>query len=284
MERGDYARPQRALRRARARHGRDRERARPPRLPRVRLHVLQLPRLHEAGGAARVADAASRPSTCTRTTRSASARTARPISRWSSSPRCARSRTSTACGRRDANETALAWKFALEQTETPTALVLSRQGLPIVSRDDIPDDAIDRGAYVLRDSSNGEPDVILIGTGSEVHICSARRRAARGGRRSPRAWCRRPASTASPSRTTTTATASSRAACGRASPSRRPRHLAGAPGSERMGTRSAMTTFGAVGAPARPLRALRLHPGEGGRARTRGRRARVRARLKGVRR
>src|SRR4051794_2794623 len=73
----------------------------------------------------------------------------------------------------DANETALAWKFALQQTETPTALVLSRQGLPIVSRDDIPDDAIERGAYVLRDPSDGEPDVILIGTGSEVHICSA---------------------------------------------------------------------------------------------------------------
>jgi transketolase len=72
----------------------------------------------------------------------------------------------------DANETALAWKFALEQTETPTALVLSRQGLPIVSRDDIPDDAIERGAYVLRESENGDPDVILIGTGSEVHICS----------------------------------------------------------------------------------------------------------------
>jgi transketolase len=73
----------------------------------------------------------------------------------------------------DANETALAWKFALEQTETPTALVLTRQGVPIQSPDDIPDDAIHRGAYVLRDSSNGEPDLILIGTGSEVHICSA---------------------------------------------------------------------------------------------------------------
>ena len=71
----------------------------------------------------------------------------------------------------DANETALAWKFALAQTETPTALVLSRQGLPIQSPDDIPGDAIDRGAYVLRESSNGEPDLILIGTGSEVHIC-----------------------------------------------------------------------------------------------------------------
>jgi transketolase len=71
----------------------------------------------------------------------------------------------------DANETALAWRFALAQTETPTALVLSRQGLPIQSPDDIPDDAIHRGAYVLRESSNGEPDLILIGTGSEVHIC-----------------------------------------------------------------------------------------------------------------
>jgi transketolase len=72
----------------------------------------------------------------------------------------------------DANETALAWRFALEQTDTPTALVLTRQGIPIVSPDDIPDDAIERGAYVLRESSDGEPDLILIGTGSEVHICS----------------------------------------------------------------------------------------------------------------
>jgi len=71
----------------------------------------------------------------------------------------------------DANETALAWRFALAQTETPTALVLSRQGLPIQNPDDIPDDAIERGAYVLRESSNDEPDLILIGTGSEVHIC-----------------------------------------------------------------------------------------------------------------
>ena len=71
----------------------------------------------------------------------------------------------------DANETALAWRFALEQSETPAALVLTRQGLPIQSPDDIPHDAIHRGAYVLRDASNGEADLILIGTGSEVHIC-----------------------------------------------------------------------------------------------------------------
>jgi transketolase len=72
----------------------------------------------------------------------------------------------------DANETALAWRFALAQTDTPTALVLTRQGIPIANPDDIPDDAVERGAYVLRESSNGEPDLILIGTGSEVHICS----------------------------------------------------------------------------------------------------------------
>jgi len=71
----------------------------------------------------------------------------------------------------DANETALGWRFALEQTEIPTALVLTRQGLPIQDRGAIPDDAIHRGAYVLRDANGDEPDLILIGTGSEVHIC-----------------------------------------------------------------------------------------------------------------
>jgi len=72
----------------------------------------------------------------------------------------------------DANETALAWKFAVGQAEAPTALVLSRQGLPIQSPDDLPEDAIDRGAYVLRESSKDEPDLILMGTGSELHICA----------------------------------------------------------------------------------------------------------------
>jgi transketolase len=71
----------------------------------------------------------------------------------------------------DANETALGWRFALEQTETPTVLVLTRQGLPIVNPDDIPDDAIDRGAYVLREAAGDDIDLILIATGSEVHIC-----------------------------------------------------------------------------------------------------------------
>jgi transketolase len=71
------------------------------------------------------------------------------------------------------NETALAWRFAIGQTETPVALVLSRQGLPVWNPTAVPADAIDRGAYVLRESYKDEPDLILIGTGSEVHICTA---------------------------------------------------------------------------------------------------------------
>jgi transketolase len=72
-----------------------------------------------------------------------------------------------------ANETALAWRFAIEQTATPVALALSRQGLPVWNPSGVPDDAIHRGAYVLRDSfREGDPDLILIATGSEVHICT----------------------------------------------------------------------------------------------------------------
>jgi transketolase len=72
-----------------------------------------------------------------------------------------------------ANETALAWRFAIEQTATPVAMALSRQGLPVWNPSGVPRDAIHRGAYVLRDSfREGDPDLILIATGSEVHICT----------------------------------------------------------------------------------------------------------------
>jgi transketolase len=71
----------------------------------------------------------------------------------------------------DANETALGWRFALRNLEAPTAFALSRQNLPILDPDAIPDDAIERGAYVLRDAEGGEPELILIGTGSEVSLC-----------------------------------------------------------------------------------------------------------------
>ncbi len=70
----------------------------------------------------------------------------------------------------DANETSLAWSFALRQTDTPTAFALSRQGLPILDPEAIPEDAIERGAYILSDS-DGQPQVVLIGTGSEVSLC-----------------------------------------------------------------------------------------------------------------
>jgi transketolase len=68
------------------------------------------------------------------------------------------------------NETALAWRHALRQTDRPTALALSRQGLPVWDPAAVPDDAIERGAYVLRDSDGGEPQLILMATGSEVHV------------------------------------------------------------------------------------------------------------------
>jgi transketolase len=72
----------------------------------------------------------------------------------------------------DAHETALAWSFALRASETPTVLALSRQGLAVLDPGLIPDDAIDRGAYILRDT-DGDPSLVLIGTGSEVGLCLA---------------------------------------------------------------------------------------------------------------
>jgi transketolase len=80
-----------------------------------------------------------------------------------------------------ANETALAWRYAIATTDSPTALVFSRQGVPTWNPADVPDDAIERGAYVLRYSfrepggegaANAIPDLILISTGTEVHICN----------------------------------------------------------------------------------------------------------------
>jgi transketolase len=73
-----------------------------------------------------------------------------------------------------ANETALAWHYAIKSTDHPTGLVLSRQGIPTWNPAAVPDDAIDRGAYVLRYSYNEPepPELILIATGTEVHICA----------------------------------------------------------------------------------------------------------------
>jgi transketolase len=70
----------------------------------------------------------------------------------------------------DATETAEAWKVALERRNGPTALVLSRQGLPVFDRTKLaPASGLQQGGYVLWQST-AAPEVILIGTGSEVHI------------------------------------------------------------------------------------------------------------------
>jgi transketolase len=73
-----------------------------------------------------------------------------------------------------ANETALAWRHALASSDGPTVLALSRQGVPTWNPAAVPRDAMERGAYVLRDSYRepGLPDLILIATGTEVHICT----------------------------------------------------------------------------------------------------------------
>ena len=70
----------------------------------------------------------------------------------------------------DAAETAIAWQATLELVEGPTCLVLSRQGLPMLDRARLaPADGLLRGGYVLAGSSP-EPEVVLVGTGSEVHL------------------------------------------------------------------------------------------------------------------
>ena len=67
----------------------------------------------------------------------------------------------------DGNETAKAWQIALERTAGPTALVLTRQKLPQITPADNP---ADQGAYVLSDPAWMSPEVVLIATGSEVHL------------------------------------------------------------------------------------------------------------------
>jgi len=67
----------------------------------------------------------------------------------------------------DGNETSAAWKVALERARGPTALILTRQELPQISA---PDNGLAQGAYVLTDVEGGSPDVVLIGTGSEVSL------------------------------------------------------------------------------------------------------------------
>ena len=78
----------------------------------------------------------------------------------------------------DANETAAAWRTILSHTDRPAALVLTRQNVPVFPRGKDAEsgqtwastEGVERGAYVLLDADKGTPDVVLIGTGSELQL------------------------------------------------------------------------------------------------------------------
>jgi transketolase len=74
----------------------------------------------------------------------------------------------------DANETIEAWRIALENTKGPTALILTRQNLPVADRLLVGGaDGVRSGGYVFWESPEENPDVVLIGTGSELTIAEA---------------------------------------------------------------------------------------------------------------
>ncbi|HZQ86510.1 MAG TPA: transketolase, partial [Acidimicrobiales bacterium] len=70
----------------------------------------------------------------------------------------------------DANETAHAFRIAAD-SKGPTAMCLSRQALPVLEGTASAFEGVSRGAYVLRDAPGGAPQVVLLGTGSEVWVC-----------------------------------------------------------------------------------------------------------------
>jgi transketolase len=72
----------------------------------------------------------------------------------------------------DANETASAWAYSLQQSEGPVALVLSRQNLPVFKETKANVENLSKGAYVLTET-NPTPDVILMATGSEVSLAAS---------------------------------------------------------------------------------------------------------------
>ena len=71
----------------------------------------------------------------------------------------------------DANEVAQAWKIAIENRHRPTALALTRQNVPTLDRSQFASaEGVQRGAYVLADLGGGQPEVILMASGSEVSL------------------------------------------------------------------------------------------------------------------
>lgn len=73
----------------------------------------------------------------------------------------------------DGNETAAAWRLAVESKDKPTALVLTRQGLPTLpNTKENAYEGVKKGAYIISDSTKEQPDAILIATGSEVQLAT----------------------------------------------------------------------------------------------------------------
>ena len=74
----------------------------------------------------------------------------------------------------DANETAIAWRIAIEMPDQPVVLVLTRQNLPILDRTQYASaDDVRKGGYILSDAPDGKPQIILIASGSEVCLIVA---------------------------------------------------------------------------------------------------------------
>jgi transketolase len=73
----------------------------------------------------------------------------------------------------DANEVVEAWRVVMRLRHQPACLVLTRQALPTLDRSRYaPASGLARGAYVLADAPQGRPEILLIGTGSEVSLCA----------------------------------------------------------------------------------------------------------------
>lgn len=70
----------------------------------------------------------------------------------------------------DANETSEAWAVAIQHSG-PSLFALTRQNVPHLDRSKVKNGDVSKGAYILSEADGGSPDVILVGTGSEVSLC-----------------------------------------------------------------------------------------------------------------
>ena len=101
-------------------------------------------------------------------TRSTWAKTARPTNRSSNPKRCAIIPNLEVFRPADAVEAGLAWVEALKRTDGPTALLLTRQNVPVVADEESV--AVDRGGYVIKKEGGASIDAVIVAAGSEVAL------------------------------------------------------------------------------------------------------------------